>query len=158
MAKTKRTVISDLGTFTRTTARTYQYLVVVKGRKADVLEAYRRETLRSKTRELAKYRQELATGIRTDWRPAGTVGGDWDRKMTALFIEDGSYVKWIAQLETALASVELNTPITEDEAGDYVVAGWCGRLDLAMKLFDQQNTFRHAAIINVETGKVAASR
>ena len=158
MAKTKLTVTSDLGTFTRTTARTYQYLVVRKGLKAAVLEANRRETLRSKTRELAKYRQELATGIGTDWRPAGTAGGEWDRKMTALFIGDGSYVKWIAQLEYGAASDKLNTPITEDEAGDYEVVGWNGRFDLAKTVFNQQGNYRHAAIIDAETGDVVVAR
>ena len=153
MAKaTKLTVTSTLGTFTRTTARTYTHLVVVKGYRAEVREAQRQANLANAKKTVAEYRLVVATGVCQNARP-GTAG-DWDRKCTAQFLAEGIYTKLIATLDAKLADPVLNTPITKDDAGDYGVIGWCGRLDLADKLVDQQGHYRHVAIIDVATGAV----
>ena len=157
MAKqTKLAVISDLGTFTRTTARTYTHLVVVKGLKHEGRERQRRHTINTLTEELAEYRLTVATGVCQ--KPRAGQSGDWDRKCTAQFLAEGLYTEWIANAEARLASPELTTPITEDGAGDYDAIGWCGRLDLAAKLFATADAYRHAAIIEVATGHIVTGR
>jgi len=152
--KTTLTVDSTHGTFTRQTARTYTHLVAVKGERAELLESERVRWIASRRREVARYRAILATGIDKDWRPAGTIGGNWDRECTAAFLADGSFTKWISEGETALAALEARGPITADAGTEWVAAGWCGRLDLAVKLAAQQDRYRHVAIIEVATGKV----
>lgn len=167
MAKDKLTVTTEFGTFTRTTARTYTHLVIVQGYKAERIEANRLACIADTTKTLAKYRKTLATGIDPDWRPAGTVGGDHDRRCTAQFIAEGRYAEWIADAERALARLLFMAPITQDRNSwtlddanltatpTFKVSGWCGRLDLAQKLAGKErDTYRLVAIIDVATGKV----
>ncbi len=164
---TKLTVTTEFGTFTRSTVRTYTHLVIVQGYKAERIEANRLATIASTRRELKKYQQTVATGIDPDWRPAGTIGGDWDRKFTAEGLADGRFVGYIQHAEAEVARLEAIGPVTQDrdnwslsEANltgtpTFKAAGWCGRLDLARKLAGKErDSYRLVAIIDVATGKV----
>ena len=125
MAKQTLTVTTDAGTFTRTTARTYSHIVVVANKRHEALEARRVSDNAHIQRDLTKYLETVRTGINPDDRT------EWKRALTAQWIADGSYAKWISQLQQELAD---STPITADVATDLSVLGWCGRLDLAVKL------------------------
>lgn len=164
MAKTKLTVTSAYGTFTRTTARTYSHLVIAKGYMAERLEANRLAAISEATKTLAKYRSTVATGIDPDARPAGTVGGNWDRECTARYLAEGKYTGWIADTEAELARLIAMGPITDDRdhyclngtngPPTWFVLGWNGRLDLARKLASstEASRYRNVVILDVTTG------
>lgn len=164
---TKLTVTTEFGTFKRSTVRVYTHLVIVQGYKAERIEASRLAGIKENQKTLAKYRQTVATGISPDWRQAGTISGDWDRKCTAEALADGSYAGYVANVEAELTRLEAIGPITQDlntwglDAANlastpaFLVAGWCGRLDLARKLAAKQaESYRLVAIIDVATGQV----
>jgi hypothetical protein len=152
---TKLKVSSPLGTFTRTTVRTYTHLVVVRGKKHETLEAQRLRGIASWKKEAAKYREVIAAGFdRTDRN-----NGGFDQKFTAEKLADGSYAKWATECETSARELEARGPITEDGDNDaWAFIGWCGRLDLAQKLYAQQDDWRHVAIVSVADGSVVFSR
>lgn len=121
MAKTtKLTVKTDVGTFTRTTARTYTHLVVAKGVRHEILEAERLTKLQSLTNERARYAATILSGI--DPQHPEHVA-DW--------LAAGLYAKWVAGLNERIAAIA--TPITEDRGTSWDVLGWCGRPDLAFR-------------------------
>jgi hypothetical protein len=119
------TVTTDAGTFTRTTARTYSHIVVVANERHEALEARRVSNNAHIRRALKQYLEIVRTGINPEDRT------EWSRGNTAKRIADGSYANWISELQQKLAE---STPITADVATDLSVLGWCGRLDLAVKL------------------------
>lgn len=165
MAKPTLTVTSEFGTFTRSTARTYTHIVIVKGYKAELVEGYRLESIKTHLKDLANYRKTVETGQCQDARPG--AGGEWDRKITAVNLADGSYTRWIAANEAEVARLQAVGPITEDQntgslAANYLgqaptfsVIGWCGRLDLARKLATstEASRYRTVVIVDVATGK-----
>jgi hypothetical protein len=114
--KTKLTVKTDVGTFTRTTARTYTHVVVAKGVRHELLEAERLAALASARKLVAEYAAVVA-GLRA---PLGGLGRD-------------RYTDYLASEEARLAKLEATGPITEDHGTKWVVLGWCGRPDLAAK-------------------------
>jgi hypothetical protein len=164
--KTALVVTSPLGTFTRSTARTYTYLVVVKGYPAERLEASRLAQIAAAQGRLALYLRTVATGQCQDARP-GTAG-DWDRECTARHLADGSFQQWIAENRAEIARLTARGPITQDAEGwslsdenlastpAWDVAGWCGRFDLAAKLAATPTlqAYREVAIVDVATGAV----
>jgi hypothetical protein len=158
--KTALTVVTPFGTFTRTTARTYTHLVVVKGYRAELLDAKRVKAIESSKRTIAEYLQTIETGRRPDER------GAWDREVTTTFLAEGRYQEWLAEERTTLARLQALAPITKDgtswnfqntEDASWGIVGWCGRLDLAVKLFNQQDEYRHAAIVALD-GTVVTQR
>ena len=152
MPQKKLTVDTAYGTFSRRTARTYTHLVVVGPIRFEVLEARRLADIRHRSKEAARYRLVVATGQDPTNRPAGTIGGDWDRECSAKYLADGSYLKWAEEAEAHVRQLTDAGPFLKDE-GSPRVAGWCGRLDLARKLAAQQTrSFRFVAIIEVATG------
>lgn len=154
MAKAKITVVTEVGTFTRTTARTYTHLVAVGPTKFEHLEAVRLAKIASSRKEAARYRQVIATGRDTTDRP----GSDFDRSFTAKSLADGSFAKWAADLEAAADQLEAQGPITED-GGGWTVAGWSGRLDLAVAVAKaQKDVYRGVAIFDVATGAKVGGR
>jgi hypothetical protein len=143
------TVATEVGTFTRTTARTYAFVVVVKGERAEYLESIRVADLAAKRRELARCQHVLATGV----DPQARKGSQWDLDCTAKFLAEGRYEKWVAEYTKEIAEIEARGPITEDAHDDKFGAfGWCGRLDLAIKLAEtkQAQTFRHVRIYDMD--------
>jgi len=151
MAKqTKLTVTSPLGTFTRTTVRTYSHLVVVKGERFELLEARRLRNIAYSQKMAADYRATHTRGF--DPKDAS----DFSREHTAERIADGSYLTWAEELDTEIAALVARGPYTEDTGDTWLALGWCGRLDLARKLAvtEQASTYRHVAIVDVATGAV----
>lgn len=159
MAKRTLTVTSEFGTFTRKTERTYTHLVVVKGYRAEVREGHRKAEIASQKKEAAKYRRVIAAGFDV----ADTT--QWQRECTQKFLAEGKFQKWVEQADQAVARLEAIGPITTDgntwglsdeqlaAQPAWGLAGWCGRLDLAMKVADtQRKTYRQVAIIDVATG------
>lgn len=150
MAKPTLNVTSEFGTFTRQTARAYTHLVIVRGVKAEKVEAYRLDAIASNRKLIARYRKQAATGV-----------SDCPR---AYSVDD--LLKWAAQYEAEVARLVAVGPVTTDKASwgadeknlasvptDFGVVGWCGRLDLARKLAEKESrTWREVVILEVETG------
>jgi hypothetical protein len=134
MAKQKLTVTTDAGTFTRTTARTYTHIVVAKGVRAELLEARRLRDLASARKNAAEYQDAHDNGTLYDARPAGTVGGDWDRECHAAFRAEGKYAGWAQDARERAAKHEARGVITADEGDTFIILGWAGRADLAAKV------------------------
>lgn len=141
MPKTKLTVQTEVGTFTRTTVRTYTHLVVARGYRASMIEAYRLATIASERKQAANYRETVRLG----YNPKDN--SPFSRQCTVEHLADGSYLKWIASCDALIARLEAHGPVTRDldnwgldeanlasEATTWRVVGWCGRLDLAQKL------------------------
>ena len=94
MAKTtKLTVATDVGTFTRKTVRTYTHLVLVKGFRAEVLEASRQRELESQLEQAARY-AAIQEGIRSDVRPSCV---DFDTRFQNEHRASGDYGKWATE-------------------------------------------------------------
>jgi hypothetical protein len=150
MAKQKLTVKTDVGTFTRSTNRTYAYIVVAKGERAEVLEAGRLEAIKHAKAQAAKYRRVLATGQSDDIRRDHPVSMAFDLKCHAEYLADGSYAKWAEGSEATAAKLEADGPITED-AGDWSCVCWNSRLDLAVKEAAKLERYRHVRIYDVDS-------
>lgn len=149
MAKQKLTVKTDVGTFTRSTDRTYAYIVVAKGERAEKLEAERLAGIAHAKEQADRYSRILASGQPDDIREHAR---DFDMKMHAQFMADGSYAKWAEQEAATAARLEAQGAITED-AGDWFCHSWCGRLDLAIKEASSSRLerFRHVRIYDVDS-------
>lgn len=168
MAKPTLTVTTDIGTFTRQTARTYTHVVVAKGYRAELIESYRQAEIKRTTKDLATYRLTVATGQCQDARPGAS--GNWDREMTAQHLADGSYARYIADAEAELARLTAMQPITEDRPSwgvsdanlaatpAWFALGWCGRLNLAATLAksNEASRYRNVRVYEVATGKLVA--
>jgi hypothetical protein len=157
--KTKKAalkVVTPFGTFTRTTARTYTHLVIAKGERAELLEAERLAGIKERRKKAAQYAETQRTGIGHDLRPAGTVGGDWDRKCTAEYVAEGQYERWAIAAAATADKLEADGVITADRGSDFGVLGWSGRLDLARKVAstDIAARYRTVIIIDALTGEV----
>jgi len=176
MAKNKLTVKTDVGTFTRTTARTYTHVVVAKGYRAEILEASRLAAIAEAKRQVAEYSRIVETndptiGARKVERDGNSVARDWDIKCHTEFIADGSYAKWLANSKAEAARLEALGPITADanswgdfgrhtstgEPATWQVLGWCGRADLAGKLADSKEAskFRDVRVYAVDGTRVS---
>jgi hypothetical protein len=161
MAKAKLEVGTELGTFTRTTGRTYTHLVAVSGFRAELLEADRLGGIVAERKQAAKYRRIVATGRNPEDRlPV-------HQELTATWIADGSLLKWAEEAEARAAKLEARGPITVDGASGWLqddapvvphVLGWCGRLDLARKLASSNEAarYRTVRIFEVATGMEVA--
>lgn len=168
MATPTLTVTTDFGTFTRQTARTYTHIVIVRGYRAEHIEANRLATIAGAKKAVAKYQRTIDTGVDPDTRQGAS--GDWDRKMTTQYLAEGRYQGWIADEQQSIARLEAIGPITQDleswstdernltSTPTWAVFGWCGRLDLARNLAatKQATRYREVHIIDVATGKVVA--
>lgn len=161
----KLVVNSKFGTFTRKTARIYTHIVIVKGYRAERIEASRLSEIASTEKALVNYRRTVEAGRSLNTAPGAS--GDWDRECAAKFLADGSYAEWIVRGEAELARLQAVGPITEDKeywstspenlasTPQWSVLGWCGRLDLARKLYasNEASRYRNVAIIDVATGE-----
>lgn len=162
MAKTKLAVTTEYGTFTRTTARTYTHLVILRGYRAEMREGYRQAEIAAQKKEAARYRRVIAAGHDVKDTTA------WQRENTQQFLNEGKFLAWAEMAERRVAQLEAMGPITADGNDGWTladaapvlswgVAGWCGRLDLARKLADKErNTWREVMIVDVATGKAVA--
>lgn len=157
MAKPTLKVITEFGTFTRQTARKYTHLVIVKGHKAERLEARRLEAIANGKARISKYRRTIETGECQDARPG--KAGEWDRKCTADFLASGEMAQFLAGEEARVAELEAQGVITEDQGQTWTVLGWCGRLQLARNLANssQASLFRHVEIIDVAAAAEASA-
>jgi len=149
MPQKKLTVVTDVGTFTRQTARTYTHIVVVKDKRHEVLEAQRVAEMASCRKYAASYRETVRTGVSKDDRT------DWHREHTTARIADGSFAKWIEQYDAEAAALEARGPVTADGETPWEVLSWCGRLDLARKEYASKSAsyYRHVRIYDVATGQ-----
>lgn len=153
MAK-KLTVKTDIGTFTRTTARSYEAIVVVKGERAEQLEAERIAGIKHAKEQAERYRGILATGQPDNVREHAR---DFDLECHRTFMADGSYAKWAEQEAATAARLEAQGPITED-AGDWFCHGWSGRLDLAVKEASSSRLSRYRSVRIYEVASGALLR
>lgn len=150
MAKHKLTVTTEHGTFTRTTARTYAFLVAARGRRVDEINHRRERERIYLTKELAKYRAVVESGIvPANFRSSSTLD-DYRRYAanTAVEIEhlDAKYDREIVEAEAAAGA-----PFA---AGG---ASWSSRFDLARREADKLRTFyRDVRIFDVATGAEVA--
>lgn len=153
MSKTKLTVRTDIGTFTRTTARSYSHVIVIKGRRSDWLERNRLRELENMREQATRYRRALETGEYQLGPHDRSVATPWALECHARYLADGSYQKWADDCAAAAAKLEAEGPITED-SGDWGVWGWAGRLDLAVKeaATSRLEHYRHVRIYDVATG------
>lgn len=138
MAKTtKLTVATNVGTFTRQTARAYTHIVVVGGHT----EAYAR-------RQVAFQRVGIKSGI--------------DHRVAQLAGKQPAFGRTREQLEADIAAdraelaafdeAERMRAYTDQPFG---VLGWCGRLDLAHALATSKHALTYASvrIFEVATGQ-----
>mgnify|MGYP001562330755 CR=1 FL=1 len=65
--------------------------------------------------------------------------------------------KWAVEYEQRIAALEAQGTVTADRE-ETDVLGWCGRLDLAVKLAATATRYRHVAIVEVATGTVQVIR
>lgn len=144
MAKQTIKVITEHGTFTRQTARPYAYIVIVKGKRAEVLEARRLDEIAVERRNARRYRAQVATGV-----------SDCPR---AYSVED--LAQWAVAAEARAAALEARGPITVDEGDTFDALGWCSRFDLARKLADSTDAarFRSIEIVDIATGAIVPVR
>jgi hypothetical protein len=147
--KGKLTVTTEVGTFTRTTARTYTHLVVGVDYRAEWLEARR-------VAELARARKDFARYSDPDaHREIRAHARVFDTQCHEQFKADGSYARWAENERATIDKLEAQGTIAADEARTDVL-GWCGRLDLARKLAATnvaQGAYRTIRIYDVTTGE-----
>jgi len=167
MAK-KLVVKTDVGTFTRSTDRTYTHLVVVKGYRLERLEAARLAEIQTLSKERAKYEAALEGRIDVRNHP---VAKAWDIECHERNLRDGDYPKWIASCTERINALKAAGPVTKDgnDWSDFnprykghgtepvwAVLGWNGRLDLALKLADskQADAFRDVRVYALDGTRV----
>lgn len=146
----KLTVTTEVGTFTRSTARTYTHLILVKDVRHEALEAGRLDFISSRKATAKGYRQTLATGTSKD------DSCQFHRDFTAKTIADGSLAKWADEYEREAAEREAAGPVTADQVTDWEAWGWSGRLDLAVKeaTTARLGRRRQVRIYDVATGQL----
>lgn len=132
------TVTTDVGTFSRETARPYTHVVVISQRRAEVLEARRREDLASTRREVDAYR-----------RGVDTQGNSLQQR----WFDQGKVAEWIADLDARVARLEAQGPITTDEPLTWGTSNWASRRDLADEYAAALTEFRHVRVYEVATGR-----
>lgn len=131
MAKTKLTVRTDVGTFTRTTARAYTHVVLTAGYS----DLFRTEQVLGTRKMAAKnvaYVACLAAARGCDMTDEQVGQVERERAMTT---EAG-----------ALAEVDRLYPA--DTA--FGVYAWCGRQDLALRQADRCRWSRHVRVYTVD--------
>lgn len=140
MAKSKLTVTTPEGTFTRTTARTYTHLVVAGPTRAEVAEDDRLKELAHCSKAARRYAQLKDV----DGKPLEPRW--WDRAAA-----------WAAEEAQRAAHLANRGRITSDQ-GTTGVLCWNSRLDLAMTEArrDTSQRFRTVRVYEVATGKMVA--
>ena len=144
---TKLLVNTEVGTFKRSTKRVYSHIVVVAQVRHEVREAQRLAQLASQRKEFASLSNPVAA-----FKPRAHASA-FDTQFHEKCLADGSYVRWAANLAESIAKLEAIGPITEDATVPFGVLGWCGRLDLAVKLAAGNADYREARVYEVATGK-----
>jgi hypothetical protein len=160
MAKPTLTVTSAFGTFTRSTARPYAFLVIGKGYRAEKIEATRLKRITELKSDVDRYRAVIETGVDPTNRSL------FDREFTARSLANGSYSKWLADASAELDRLKALPPVTEDKASwpledtnlssapTWVALGWSSRLDLARKLEATEGAnYRYVLVLDVTTGE-----
>lgn len=144
MAKIKLTVTTEVGTFTRTTARTYEYIVVSKGLKESYLRARGEESL-AYNRKLETRYQAVVDGKTTqyDGRPIAA----WQMP------EFPGYLAGV-QDEIRTHAERLAKDIADNQAHAFFVQGWAGRLDLARKVADKLSIYMDVRIYSLAGERV----
>lgn len=127
MAKSKLTVKTDVGTFTRQTDRTYTHIVVVEGVPAKTAERDRLRMIEWAQDSVDYLAGEIAKGEthRRDYR--GQPYGE-------------PYAEELEDRRRVLAERQALPVITADVRTEWAVIGWAGRLDLARKVADSAVT------------------
>jgi hypothetical protein len=154
MAKTKLTVTTDAGTFTRTTARTYAFIVVLKGERHELLEAERKRGIAHALKNAARYAATQTSGIDPDDSKPGV--SQWSKDLHAEWVAKGQYGEWAANSRDEAAELEARGPVTADAGDTFGILGWCGRLDLAVKLAatDVASRYREVRIYALDGTRV----
>lgn len=141
---TTLTVTTDVGTFSRQTARPYTHVVVISDQRAEVLEARRLDAIASAERLALAY-------------AAGTDG--FGSPMDARSIADGSRDRWVQEYRAEAETLRAQGPITNDQplAGGetWAASSWASRRDLAAQYAEspQLEVFRLVRIYEIATGR-----
>jgi hypothetical protein len=182
-AKQKLTVKTEYGTFTRTTARAYKFLVISCGTDESYIRNYEARQLKSAVACFEEYSAayELAQATGKKVRTAGNsvndirkygrenIGkafvaaddetgydaiGAWTATEWKKYV-DGERAIIAAASEKLEQRLAANRAIIENKT--YTAHGWSSRYDLAVKAAEQVKTFGsiNIKIISVETGAEA---
>ncbi len=131
MPKTKYTVVTDLGTFTRQTHRTYSHIVVVKDYTKEHCEGVRRDCIKSLLKDIVEYERDEKDGgaaYRAKHNGTGAYAGVCD------FYNAEWIAKHLASAREQLVKHTAKGPVTKDVENEAGPLGWCGSLTLARKL------------------------
>jgi hypothetical protein len=148
----KQTLVvkTEVGTFTRTTARTYNFIIVAKGIKHERLEARRLAEIKQVEKHLAECEHALATGEPGMELRKDPVARAFDLKCHQGWLQDKQYERWVASAKQDLRSLKLQGPITQDK-GTWACHAWSSRIDLARKVADQlAPTYRDVRIFTLD--------
>jgi hypothetical protein len=144
--KTTLTVVTAVGTLTRTTARPYAYVVTARGRRLDVIERQRVEGHAHYVRKIREY-TEVVEGKRAPMSLLNVEEYRTDFLPKAIATKAG--LDAVAAAEVAASADALTQPVTSGE--------WSSRLDLALKAARKlQDWFQDVRVFEVATGKQVA--
>lgn len=144
-------VVTEVGTFTRTTARSYSHIVVVGPVRAAYLERRRQEQMAAAADDAVRYAKIAETGVNPRMSKSPS---EHDVLCHEKFLSDGSYMLWSRQAEASLASLTEKGEITASE-GAPAAYGWCGRLELARRQrasVAAQGIYEWVRVFDVATG------
>jgi hypothetical protein len=146
MAKKQNlTVVTDFGTFTRTTARDYAFVVACRGRKHETIEREYANNRASQTDNVAYLRRKLAGTERIyDWETRAEV--EQSLAASEAWLAGGGELA--RQADIAAADAALLAPFGEK------ACTWSSRLDLARKqAAKDREWYRDVRIFDVATGQ-----
>jgi hypothetical protein len=178
MAKNKYVVTTAYGTFKRNTDRTYSHFVIWQGVDPRYIAERALESLASAHKYFQRYaeactlaeqnpgfRVEIEDGcsynsaqwLKDNRKPAGTLrlikdtGEQYQKGFLA-----SDYALWRDEADADIKGHDaaLKEELEANAAAPYAVAGWCGRLDLALSLATQQLKYgrQHIRVISIATG------
>lgn len=170
--KNNYTVVSEYGTFTRSTNNTYAYVVISCGKPEDHIRAQHATQLASDTKH-ANYNTEgaqvaAATGFaasgRDEYSPWVSVASEGQNPNTRCFghkVEDirkwaDDYTAKVAAAPEQLATaLQVGADLVANKKG--TALAWSSRLDLALREAAKWSKFGYLTyVIEVVTGKVVA--
>lgn len=179
--KNKLTVSNEYGTFTRTTARKYQYVVISRDHSAATIEARAARTLANEVKSAAAYEAAALCAEANNCNVDIVDGSSYNQGqyLRAHGLKPGAIVpitsanaeqlsgwsaaEWRGYLDGSKATIAahaktLAKKLAKSAASKHFVQGWSSRLDLAKKVADTARTdgYMEVHVLEVATGKAVA--